>query len=441
MSRDHRTKLAGTATVAAGLCIGLGPLAIMSAAAVTASGGPTAASGAIAGGASACSAPGFLHCVRYSYIGDDQTFTVPGGVSEIRVLEWGAGGGGAKASGPQYTAGSGGYTVGDVHVWPGEQLTVTVGGGGYASGNGYNQYVYGGGGMGGNGRYTGAAGGGMSAVWHGDYGSSPLLIAGGGGGASPGSAHGTTGQYFAVVGGGAGGGLGGGQDTSIYSGRGGTQLYGGGAGAPPVACLGSGIGGTAPQDGYDFEGGSGGGADPAPAGLGTVSYGGGGGGGGYFGGGGGRCMVDITDFPNGAGGGGSGFIASGIAGAFTLRGSNGTSAGLDHGAPPAPAAINNPLYLPGLSWGGGMSGAANGGNGQVVIEWGRHHPKPKPSPSPTSPMPSPTSPMPSPSPGPPLPVTGFPFAQFGIAGLTLVGAGGAITGGLTWAARRQRRRA
>ncbi len=404
-----------------------------------------AATGAASGGVSSCISPGYLHCLRYSYTGADQRFVVPGKVHAITVLVWGAGGGGAKLDSPQFSAGAGGYTAGDVAVVPGQQLTVTVGAGGYASGNGYNQYVYGGGGMGGNGRYTGAAGGGMSALWNGDYGTAPLLIAGGGGGASPGSADGTVGQYSAVIGGGAGGGLTGGEDSSGYSGRAGTQLYGGSAGSPPVACLGSGIGGAAPEDGSDFEGGSGGGADPAPAGLGAVSYGGGGGGGGYYGGGGGRCMVRNTDFPNGAGGGGSGFIASAISQAFTVAGTSGVSAGLDHGAAPAAAAVRNPLYVPGLSWGGGMTGAANGGNGQVVIEWGRHRrprPAPAPTPTPTPTTTSPTAaptPSPSPSPGPPLPVTGFPFAQFGLAGLSLVGAGGAITGGLAWGTRRQRK--
>ena len=444
MARDHRGKLARVAVAAAGLSVGLGPLAIMSAVTVSSAGAATVAGATAAGAtgaaatASACVAPGYRHCLRYSFTGGDQFFTVPGRVTAIRVLEWGAGGGGASSATGQYSAGAGGYTVGDVAVQPGQELTVTVGQGGFASGTGYNTYGYGGGGLGGNGRLIGAGGGGLSALWNGAYGVQPLLIAGGGGGASPGSPHGTDGDYTAVVGGGAGGGLTGGSDGTQYSGSGGTQLYGGTAGSPPSPCLNSGIGGTAPGDGQQYQGGPGGGADPSPRGLGTVSEGGGGGGGGYWGGGGGRCQVSINDMPNGAGGGGSAYLrGAGVYQAWTVPGTDAVAAGLNTGAPPAPEALNNPLYLPGLSWGGGQSGAAAGGNGQVVIEWDKRQPvKPTPSPTPTAtvtPAPVPTSPAPVP-PGP-LPVTGFPFAQAGIAGLALL----ALGAGMSWVSRRQRR--
>ena len=54
----------------------------------------------------------YRYCQRYAYTGTDQTFTVPGGVTSIRVLEWGAGGGGASAARPQFSAGAGGFTGG-----------------------------------------------------------------------------------------------------------------------------------------------------------------------------------------------------------------------------------------------------------------------------------------------------------------------------------------
>ncbi len=427
---------------AAGISVGLGPVAIMSAAAQNAAAGPGVAGAVVT--ASTCLAPGYVHCLRYSFTGDDQFFTVPGAVSEIRVLEWGAGGGGASSANGQYSAGAGGYTAGDVAVQPGQQLTVTVGQGGFASGTGYDTYGYGGGGLGGNGREIGAGGGGLSAVWDGSYGVAPLLIAGGGGGASPGSPHGADGTYSAVIGGGAGGGLNGGSDGTQYSGSGGTQLYGGTAGSPPSPCLNSGIGGTAPGDGQQYQGGPGGGSDPSPPGLGTIAEGGGGGGGGYWGGGGGRCQVSNTDMPNGAGGGGSGYISgAGVSHALTVPGTNALAAGLNSGAPPALLARINALYRPGLGWGGGRSGAAAGGNGQVVIEWDpRRAPTPSPAPTVTpTPSPSVSAPAPAPPDGPqppsgPLPVTGFPFAPAGIAGLGLI----AVGAGLTWAGARRRGR-
>jgi hypothetical protein len=168
-----------------------------------------------------------------------------------------------------------------------------------------------------------------------------------------------------------------------------------------------------------------------------VANGGGGGGGGYWGGGGGRCQVSNTDFPNGAGGGGSGYIGgSGVSHAWTVAGVDATAAGLNNGAPPnALAGPANPLYLAGLSWGGGMSGADAGGNGQVVIEWEARHSPPPPSPTPTATSTAtPTPPGPPAPPAPTMPVTGFPFEQLGIAGLVLLLAGAAMT----WAAHRQR---
>jgi len=420
MTRDHRVRLVRAAAVSAGLWVAVGPAGLLAA--------PPALAASAWSSNCTPQAP-YAHCLRFSYTGADQSSTVPQGVTSIRALVWAAGGGGAYIGTPQYTAGAGGYTVGTIGLPPGAQLTVSVGQGGNASGVGFSQNVYGGGGLGGNGSNTGGSGGGMSALWWGSYGTTPLLIAGGGGGASPGSqTSSTAGQYPGAVFGGSGGGYSGGSDNSGYSGQGGSQTNGGDPGAPPVPCDGSGLGGTAPTNGQQYYGGNGAGSDPSPPGVGGTAEGGGGGGGGYYGGGGGRCNVYVTDQPAGDGGGGSSYIdSSGITDAATYGGENGNYYGLDKGAPPAAQAMNSPFYLAGIGWGGGKSGASNGGNGQVVIEWGKKaHPKPSPSPSP--------SPAPPPPSHHPLPITGFPFVQVGIAAMALIGLGAAAN----WTGRQRK---
>ncbi|CAM5429428.1 hypothetical protein GCM10010329_01530 [Streptomyces spiroverticillatus] len=290
---------------------------------------------------------GFTNCVRFEHTGDDQTFTVPTGVTSLDVRMWGAGGGGAD---PSYFAGSlagagGGFTQGTLAVSPGTALTVTAGGGGEASST---IAPYGGGGEGGSTatpQAMGGAGGGMSALWAGAYGSTPLLIAGGGGGASPGS---DPAPY-----GGPGGGESGGQDgDGTKSGRGGTQSAGGAAAAGGVGipCT------IAAKPGERFKGGNG--ADIAGDGE-----GGGGGGGGYFGGGGGACQMTGGGTPNGGGGGGSGFIGgTGVSGAVTEAGTPSTV----HGAGGAAARAGDDQYVAGKGSGGG---AGDGGDGLVVLQW------------------------------------------------------------------------
>jgi hypothetical protein len=475
MTRARRAWLASPVAVRAGAASAGLWLALVSAILIGPAGAAAAPVPSASGGfqPSRCAPQRqYLHCLRYGFAGDDESFTTPGRVSSLRVLEWGAGGGGASAGRPQYSAGAGGFTVGDVVVHPGERLTVSVGQGGYASGTGWDQIVYGGGGFGGNGLSTGASGGGMSSLWQGAFGTTPILIAGGGGGASPGSQTAAArGPHPAVIGGGGGGGQGGGWDGTEYSGQGGGQYGGGNPGGPPVPCDGSGIGGTAPTPGQQYSGGNGAGSDPAPPGKGVLAAGGGGGGGGYFGGGGGTCQVYVTGYPNGSGGGGSGYLEDGnVSHASTIAGRNGTTAGLDRGTPPARAALRSPFYRPDLGWGGGRSGADAGGNGQIVIEWGvrpapsrsaRHSPPgPRPrrrtAPDPGSPLAGghsagpPSAGPPSagpPSAGPPsgglpsaglvrqglLPRSGFPFMQVGIVAVILIGLGV----GVTWAGGRR----
>jgi hypothetical protein len=381
-------------------------------------------------------APPYRYCQRYSFTGNDQWFTVPGGVTRIKVLEWGAGGGGASLGRPQYSGGAGGFTVGEVAVRPGEEFTVSVGQGGSAAGGG-EQDIYGGGGFGGNGARTGGSGGGMTALWANGYAITPVLIAGGGGGASPGSQTGaSSGSYPAAIGGGGGGGLNGGTDGSRYSGQGGSQFSAGDPGSPGADCGESGRGGTAPAPGQQYYGGNGGGSDPEPAGDDAVAYGGGGGGGGYYGGGGGRCQVGASGFPGGDGGGGSGYIArAGVTRAFSRQGTDGNHARTGAGVPPAAAAVGSRFYRARIGRGGGLSGAGDGGDGQIVIEWGyRAPPRHRPAPAGHRDHPKPS--RAGSAVGEALPLTGFPFAQAGVIAVVLIGLGALVA----WAGTRPRRR-
>ncbi|MFJ8043545.1 glycine-rich protein, partial [Kitasatospora sp. NPDC096147] len=279
------------------------------------------------------------NCVRLTYSGGDQTFTVPPGVTTLFARLWGAGGGGVLRSyyTGQFGGGGGGHTTGNLTVTPGQQLTVTAGQGGVTNSS---AVTYGGGGAGGQGRTeaTGGSGGGLSAVWAGAYGTNPLLIAGGGGGASPGA---DTNSPAA----GAGGGATGGQDGQpAYSGRGGTQNAGGAA-ATQAACT-----GTA---GTRYRGGTGGNA--------STNEGGGGGGGGNYGGGGGACQR--SGEINGMGGGGSGY--TGGAGVFGTSTGNGTNSSAN-GVGGLSGGRADAQYSSGTGVGGGYG---NGGNGEVVLEW------------------------------------------------------------------------
>ncbi|MFF3008383.1 hypothetical protein ACFVTF_36940 [Kitasatospora sp. NPDC057940] len=287
------------------------------------------------------------NCVRFTYSGGDQTFTVPAGVSSVHARVFGAGGAGSPR--PYYTGqyggGGGGYTTGTLAVTPGQRLTVTSGQGGVLNST---SSTYGGGGAGGQGftdasgaSATGGSGGGLSAVWNGAYGTTPLLIAGGGGGSSPG-ADATTPAA------GGGGGTNGGQDNQpAASGRGGTQTAGGPA-ATQTAC-------AAATAGSQYQGGRG---------ASNSGYeGGGGGGGGYYGGGGGACQRSGTLDANGMGGGGSGYNrGTGVTNTQTSNGTN--SAGNGQGG--TSGGRTDAQYVRGIGDGGGYS---NGGNGEVVIEW------------------------------------------------------------------------
>ncbi|WP_241026987.1 Ig-like domain-containing protein [Variovorax sp. RKNM96] len=286
---------------------------------------------------------GFNSCVRVTYAGSDQTFTVPTGVTSVFIKAWGAGGGGPNTS--YYTdqrgGGGGGFASGTLAVTAGTALGVRVGEGG-----GVNDAstTYGGGGAGGNGQATaiGASGGGLSGVFatttytQGNA----RLIAGGGGGSSPGADTGTPA-------GGGGGGASGRTDGVAASGRPGTQTAGGAAGTGGACNLG------APTAGTALQGGNGGSTNE------NQNEGGGGGGGGYFGGGGGLCQGAV---PNGMGGGGSGYVG-GVTSSTTAVGLNSAADNVGGAA----ATTGDTHYVPGTGTGGG--GDASGGNGLVVIQF------------------------------------------------------------------------
>jgi len=120
--------------------------------------------------------PVFTKTTSFQYTGAAQTYTVPAGVTNIRVDAYGAAGG-ASANGP--AGGKGGRIQGTVPVTTGEVLNIYVGGAGppYSStGGGWNG--------GGNGQNSwGGGGGGAVDIRRGGTAlSNRIIVAGGGGG-------------------------------------------------------------------------------------------------------------------------------------------------------------------------------------------------------------------------------------------------------------------
>jgi CshA-type fibril repeat protein len=312
----------------------------------------------------ACTAEvGYVGCLRFSMNGADQTFTVPAGVTQLRVKVWGAGGGGSFGGFPGNSGGgggAGGFSTGSVTVAPDDRLTLSVGGGGSMNGGSGG---YGNGGAGGtstnSGGTLGASGGGASGIWSDALHTIPLLVAGGGGGSGASSFNGFPGSGGSLGGGGGGGLTGGDNGLPTYAGSGGTQLAGG-SGASSTGC------GTAAPAGTSYQGGAGGSYNGANT-PGSYEVPGGGGGGGWFGGGGGSCQVNQNNLPGintsgGPGGGGSGYITTDATEAASTAGANGS-----YGFPPAlPGGSGDPLYGAGTGTGGYFGTA---GSGQIVLEW------------------------------------------------------------------------
>jgi hypothetical protein len=220
----------------------------------------------------------------YAAVGQD-TFTVPPGVTYVRVTAIGAAGGPFNEQEAGVPGAPGAQVKSLVSVFPGEDLYVDVARGGGDGGGGSADI----------GRSEGLGGGGASIVQAcpvafgtctGYEGDTRLVVAGGGGGDAP---SGTGGTEGGAAGAGANVACDAGQDGQAGvtgSGQGGlgaacTQGGAGGGGSPPAH---SGTAGTVTS------GGSGG----------RGTYGGGGGGAGWFGGGGGGGGS------NGGGGGGGG---------------------------------------------------------------------------------------------------------------------------------------
>jgi len=251
-----------------------------------------------------CSQSGSTVTCTFSSTGSDQAFTVPAGVSSVKVTAIGGVGAAGTANGG--AGGLGAKVTGGLSVTPAEVLYVEVAGNAAGTAGGFN----GGGGSGGS------------------FGCSPLSGGGGGGASdirtSPMSTSGSLGSRRLVA---AGGGGGGGGTSACGSGAAGGD--GGAAGQPgqdgQLLILPGTRGGAGGGAGTQTAGGAGGAADTASCGIcatggpGTFgaggaggsgqAIGGGGGGSGYYGGGGGG--EGGGDGAGGGGGGGSNLVPVG----------------------------------------------------------------------------------------------------------------------------------
>jgi hypothetical protein len=217
----------------------------------------------------------------FTYTGAEQTFTVPAGVSSVRVVA--VGGRGGRSDG-----GFGARVSGDLAVSPGQVLFVEVGANAPTPAPGQSP-PFNGGGAGG---HTAGAGGGASDLRTasrstGGSLSSRLIVAAGGGGGTGASGSGYGGSGGAA---GAPGADGAGINKGMGGGAGTASAGGAGGGGGPFGAAGT-LGG----------GGSGGTGS-------AIVTGGGGGGGGYYGGGGGGGGT--SEAYGGGGGGGSSFTGT-----------------------------------------------------------------------------------------------------------------------------------
>lgn len=260
----------------------------------------------------------------YAFTGNEDTFSVPAGVTDVHVDAVGGWGGRFTKSDYAYNsfgdsgASRGARVSADLTVAPGEALYVAVAGNGGSIawfGSDFGVGGFNGGAAGGTGigcptacrpiaSYSGAGGGGASDVGTssrsaGSSSDDRLVVAAGGGGASSESGLGTPLGYTgpSTSGGDAGSDGFDGYSTSFGTGRGGsagTSTAGGAGGA--------GFGTSNGENGADGTLGSGGAGGGTALAGGYPGYrGAGGGGGGYYGGGGGGSAH------YGGGGGGSSF--------------------------------------------------------------------------------------------------------------------------------------
>lgn len=244
----------------------------------------------------------YSHHETFRYLGKQQTFKVPKGVTHVFVVVIGGGGAGSPVA-------HGGRLSAVIPVVSAEVLIVRVGGNGKTAVGGYNGGADGGSGIQGG---SGYGGGGASDVREkGAALSNRILVAGGGG--QGGWDYQSESGFFGVGGKGGGPRGGDGASGSYYGSKagsnagdgasGGTQKNGGmgGAGAQGQYCLAtSGFNGVRGVGGH--------GATVASTTSEVYQCGGlgGGGGGGYYGGGGGGEGARIPSGGYGGGGGGGG---------------------------------------------------------------------------------------------------------------------------------------
>jgi hypothetical protein len=233
----------------------------------------------------------------FQYTGWEQPYTVPEGVTQIRIEAAGAKGGDASASALSNGRGGKGaiVMVTAYRVIAGASYKILVGGQGQSGA--YPAGGWPGGGNGGRSN-TGVmvgSGGGFTKISQKD--GNFILVAGGGGGAG-GAAGGEGGDGGEVGQNGA--------DGRSFGGYGATQAIGGGGGAAKVDILSGSDAGTSEN------GGAGGSC--------SSCFGGGGGGGGWFGGGGGAGSNEPSS--SGAGGGGGVSSWSGCSAVFTSGANN-----------------------------------------------------------------------------------------------------------------------
>jgi len=275
----------------------------------------------------------------FSYTGAIQTYTVPDGVTSIKVKCWGAAGGSTYG-------GAGGYAGGTVSVTPGETIQVVVGQGGRTGGSN----------LGSGGGFTG-----ILSVWNTSDISAThagsIIIAGAGGGG------GNSSNNPAGNGGGETGGVG---QNDASGAKPGTQTAAGSAESDGSAA-------TNPTGGSYFRGGNSAGntfyaATPWPAGVWGGNYQrskasggsqGGGGGGGYYGAGGAGNRNSVNS--RGAAGG-SGYIGGDGTHEVTNGENLATSLTQKSSLPPK---TDDEHYVSGA--GTPASTDTNGGDGLVVI--------------------------------------------------------------------------